>query len=295
MVRKVGYVAALVTVLAGAAMADAGDPPSRVARLNYLSGPVSFRPGSVDDWAPATLNYPLTTGDHLWTDPGAQAELHIGSTAIRMNSGTAMSILNLDDRIAQISLTEGAINVFVRFLGENESVEVDTPNVSISLLRTGDYRIQADGDNNVSVLTVRGGEAEVTGGGAAFPVRAGQREVTGGGAAFPVRAGQSARLAGTETIAQEITSASPPDMFDQWCMERERREASSVSARYVPREMVGYEDLDQYGVWTEVPQYGMVWRPRTVVAGWAPYHNGHWAWVERALGLGRSLGLDLGR
>src|SRR5579862_3154079 len=142
MVRRFGYVAALVTLIAGAALADGDDPPSRVARLNYLSGSVSFRPGSVDDWGPATLNYPLTTGDHLWTDPGAQTEIHVGSTAIRMNSGTAISILNLNDQVAQISLTEGALNVTVRYLGENESIEVDTPNVAVSLLRPGDYRIQ---------------------------------------------------------------------------------------------------------------------------------------------------------
>jgi hypothetical protein len=245
-------------------MADADDPPSRVARLNYLNGPVSFRPGSVDDWAPATLNYPLTTGDHLWTDPGAQTEFHIGSTAIRMNSGTAISILNLDDQMAQISLTEGALNVVIRYLGENESIEVDTPNVAISLLRPGNYRIQADGDDSVSIVTVRGGEAEVA----------------GGEAAFPVRAGQSARIAGMDTVSQEINPAPGPDPFDRWCMDRERREAGEISARYVPREMVGYEDLDEYGVWTEVPPYGPVWRPRAVAAGWAPYHYGHWAWVE---------------
>ena len=263
MVRRLGCLSALVTVVAGAALAQV-DPPSRVARVNYISGAVSFRPGSVDDWGPATLNYPLTTGDHLWTDPGAQTEIHVGSTAVRMNSGTAISFLNVNDQATQISLTEGALNVDIRYLGENESFEVDTPNAAISLLRPGDYRIQADGDNNISFVTVRGGEVEVT----------------GGGAAFPVRAGQSARLAGTDNLAQQIDPAPAPDMFDQWCMERERRETSGVSARYVPREMVGYEDLDQYGVWSEVPDYGWVWRPRTVVAGWSPYHFGHWAWVE---------------
>ena len=155
MVRKAGYFAAIAAMFAGAVMADAGDPPSRVARLNYVSGQVSFRPGSVEEWAPATINYPLTTGDHLWTDPGAQTEMHVGSTAVRMNSGTAMAILNLDDRITQLSLTEGAINVRIRYLGENESFEIDTPNVSVSLVRPGDYRIQADGDNNVSIVTTR--------------------------------------------------------------------------------------------------------------------------------------------
>ena len=63
-----------VLVAAGCAMAQDADPPSRVARLNLINGPVSFRPGSVEDWGAATLNYPLTTGDHLWADDGAYAE-----------------------------------------------------------------------------------------------------------------------------------------------------------------------------------------------------------------------------
>jgi hypothetical protein len=83
-----------------------------------------------------------------------------------------------------------------------------------------------------------------------------------------------------DTPEQELSAVPPPDAFDAWCDARERREMSSVSARYVPREMVGYEDLDANGVWSEVPPYGMVWRPRAVAVGWAPYHNGHWAWVE---------------
>src|ERR1035438_4438469 len=137
--RTPKYAAALLALVSGAAMAQGGDPPSRVGRLNYINGPVSFRPATVEEWTNATLNYPLTTGDHLWTDEGAQTEIHIGSTAIRMDAKTALSFLNLDDRIVQVSLTQGELNVHLRYLGENESVEVDTPNISISLLRSGDY------------------------------------------------------------------------------------------------------------------------------------------------------------
>jgi hypothetical protein len=245
------------------AMAQVGDPPSRVARLNYLNGPVSFRPGSVEDWAAATLNYPLTTGDHLWTDAGAQTELHVGSTAVRMDAQTALAILNLDDRVVQLSLTAGALNVHIRSLRPDEVFEVDTPNAAVSL-RAGDYRIDVDGDRNVTAVTPR----------------AGQADITGNGAGFPVNARQTAHLSGTDRLAQEITPAALPDAFDAWCQERERREASVVSARYVPRDMIGYEDLDAYGVWRDVPPYGMVWVPSSVPGGWAPYQYGHWAWVE---------------
>jgi len=264
MMRRLELLTGLLAIAAGAAMADAGDPPARVARLNYLNGPVSFRPGSVEEWTAASLNYPLTTGDHLWTEAGSQAEMHIGSTALRMNAQTALAVLNLDDRTAQLSLTEGALNVHIRFLDEGESFEVDTPNVAVSLLRPGDYRIQADGDNNLTVVSVRGGEAEVT----------------GSGVAFPVRSGESARVSGVDAVSQEIGSAPPPDPFDRWCESRDEREDHVVSTRYVPREMIGYEDLDAYGVWSEVPAYGWVWAPRTVVVGWAPYRYGHWAWIE---------------
>ena len=262
--RKAQYLAAMAVLTAAAAMADAGDPPSRVARLNYQSGPVSFRPGSVEEWTAAAVNFPLTTGDHLWTDDGGRTEMHVGSTGIRMASQTAMSILNLDDHIVQFSLTEGSLNVHLRYLAEDEAFEVDTPNVAVSLLRPGEYRISFDGDHNITMVVVRSGQAEIT----------------GAGSAIPVRAGQSARITGDESPTQDIAGVPPPDGFDRWCEDRDRREERSESARYVSREMIGYEDLDEYGAWRELPEYGWVWAPRTVVAGWAPYHYGRWAWVE---------------
>jgi hypothetical protein len=262
--RRTGFGILLLTLASVSAMAQGGDPPSRVARLNYLSGPVSFRPGSVDDWTSATLNYPLTNGDHLWVDAGGRAEIHVGSTAVRMDSSTALSILNLDDAVAQFSLTEGTIEVRLRNLLEGDTYEVDTPNASIVLSRPGDYRISAHGDDNVTLATVRSGEADI---------RAGDADT-------PLSAGQSIQLTGQDTVSQEITPVLMQDGFDQWCQTRDRRENGSISARYVPREMIGYEDLDQYGVWRQDPRYGAVWVPTGVPAGWAPYHYGHWAWVD---------------
>src|ERR1035438_9069261 len=115
-------------------------PPSRVARLNYMSGTVSFRPGSVDEWTAATINYPLYNGDRLWADRGARTELHVGSTALRMGSETALAILNHDDLMVQLSLTGGTLHVRLRALGDGESFEVDTPKAAVTLLRAGEYR-----------------------------------------------------------------------------------------------------------------------------------------------------------
>src|SRR5689334_3773871 len=84
-----------------AAFADA-DPPSRVARLKYISGEVSMQPGGVDDWAAATINRPMTTADRLWTDKDSRAELHLGSAAMRMNSETSLTLSNLSDNTVQL-------------------------------------------------------------------------------------------------------------------------------------------------------------------------------------------------
>jgi hypothetical protein len=104
--------------------------------------------------------------------------------------------------------------------------------------------------------------------------------VTGGGQTFPVQAGQQAIVNGSDQITYRLVSAPQADGWDQWNSSRDLREDQSISARYVSREMDGYEDLDQYGGWSNQPGYGQVWMPASVSAGWAPYHDGHWAWIS---------------
>ena len=94
----------------------AADPASRVARLSDFSGTVSFAPAGSDDWAGASLNRPLTTGDRLWSDQGSHSELHVGSTALRLGQNTGATLVDLDDRNTQVKLTQGALSVRVRSL-----------------------------------------------------------------------------------------------------------------------------------------------------------------------------------
>src|SRR6266550_7753102 len=82
-------------------------------RLSYVAGQVSFLPGGETDWGWATVNRPMTAGDSLWTGSSSRAEMHIGSTAIRMSAPTSVSFLNLDDRTVQIQLNSGTIDVRV--------------------------------------------------------------------------------------------------------------------------------------------------------------------------------------
>src|SRR5450755_2177912 len=85
------------------------DPPSRVARLGYMEGSVSFQPAGEQDWVGAVDNRPMTTGDKLWADKGSRAEMQLGSAAIRLSENTGISFLNLDDHTIQMQLSSGAV------------------------------------------------------------------------------------------------------------------------------------------------------------------------------------------
>jgi hypothetical protein len=246
------------------AAADGDDPPGRVARLNYIHGSVSFQPGGEDEWVSAVANRPITTGDKLWVDKEARAELHIGSAAIRLGGNTGFSFLNLDDRTVQIRLTDGVLNIRLGRLDQDETFEVDTSNLAFSLLRAGEYRIETNEDGNSTIIAVRGGEGEVTGGGQASTIHSEQRGV----------------FNGTDTLDVDVQSAGGYDDFDKWCRDRDRHEDHAQSAKYVSRDVTGYEDLDDHGTWRDVPEYGHVWVPATVVVGWAPYRFGHWVWIS---------------
>ncbi len=240
------------------------EPPSRAARLGYIAGTVSFSPAGQPDWVRAAVNRPLTTGDRLWTGGDSRAELQIGGAAIRMGPSTSMVLLNLDDRIAQVQLTQGTLKVRVRSLGPRQTFEIATPNLAFTLRRAGDYRIEVDPNDDATAVMVQSGEAEVY----------------GEGASYTVDSRRAYRFYGTDLSDYDVLTARGADDLDRWSRERDRRGDGSVSARYVSPEVVGYEDLDDNGSWRVDATYGNVWIPRRVAAGWTPYRDGHWSWVD---------------
>ena len=247
------------------AAADDDDPPSRVARLAFTRGAVSFQPAGTDDWVDATVNRPMTTGDKIWADQDSRAALHIGSASINLSQNTGFSFLNLTDNVTQLQITAGTIRVRVKRLGDDENFEIDTPNLAFSVLRPGIYKINVNDAGDTTVTEVRKGEGEVT----------------GGGSAYTVHAGEIGTFAGTDELNADVEGInSDEDDFDHWSEQRDHHEDVSISARYVSDDAIGYDDLDDNGGWRPVGEYGNVWFPRTAIVGWAPYHYGHWAYVE---------------
>src|SRR5580704_7552284 len=136
-------------------------PPGRVARLGYLAGTVSFQPASVEDWTPAELNHPVTTGDHIWTEADGLVELQTNNASIRLAGRTNFSFLNLNDAVTQIEITTGSVNVRLHTLAPTEGFEIDTPQLSFTLLRNGDYRVDVTEAGDATVTMVRAGDAEI--------------------------------------------------------------------------------------------------------------------------------------
>ena len=256
--------AALAALTPVCVVADADDPPSRVARLAYAEGSFSMQPAGTDDWIAAPINRPLTTGDKLWSDSDGRVELQLDGSLLRVSANTSLSFLNLGDDITQVQLSSGTLLVRVRRLDDSETYEIDTPNLAFSILRPGLYRITVDESGSTTAISVRSGQGEVTGAGYAYPVYPNEYDT----------------FSGTDELAEDAEPlGSDQDAFDAWSSLRDERWQRSLSARYVSPDVVGYEDLDDQGDWRPSPSYGYVWYPRAVDAGWAPYHNGHWAYI----------------
>lgn len=238
------------------------DPPSRVARLNWMSGDVAFQPATVDTWTNATLNYPLTTGDHLYVNQSSRAELHIDGSALRLSANSNFGFLNLNDSIVQMSLNEGSLEIRLRRLDQNDAYEIDTPNGAVTLLRAGEYRVDVDPGRNATWVTVSNGQAQMYQDGASQLITPHQSVYFQDGGAPSVNA-ENAR-----------------DDFDGFVLARDNAEdALPRGGDYVPDSMTGYRDLYAYGHWVDDPLYGSVWVP-PVSGGWAPYTTGRWAFVE---------------
>jgi hypothetical protein len=249
---------------AGAALAEV-DPPDRVARVSFLRGNVSFQPAGDDQWAEMSLNRPIVTGDKVYADRDSRAELEIGAATLRVDEGSTLNLLNLDDNIAQIELTEGTLNLHVRRVFDGQSYEIDTPTLAFVVNRPGDYRIDIAPQGDSTMVTVFEGAGDVYG---------------ENNASYSVNSGNSYKFHDSALRDYEVFDLPRRDDFDQWCSSRNERYERAVSRQYVSEDVIGYADLDDYGSWNDERDYGAVWYPSRVEAGWTPYRSGHWSWID---------------
>jgi hypothetical protein len=233
-----------------------------VARISLIHGDVSTQRGDTKDWSAAVLNAPVLAGDRVSTGDKARTELQLDyANMLRLAEHSQANITQLTRSQIQIQLGHGMANYTV-YKNSDADAEIDTPNVAIRTeRRESSFRILVTADDHTEVL-VRKGEVEVT------TPQGGTR----------VGQGQFITIQGVGDQAQyKIGEAPARDDWDQWNTDRDNMIRNSVSRRETNDNYVGTEDLDDHGTWTEVPDYGPVWRP-TVPPDWAPYRAGRWVY-----------------
>ncbi len=242
---------------------NAYDPPNRVIRLSYASKHLSFSPAGETIWVQAVQNRPMYIGDRLWSGENSKAELQLDGATVFAGANTSVSIVNLNNRLAQFKLTQGRLHLYVHHLEPQQKYEIDTPNLAFTITQPGYYQIAVDNHRKSTVVGVVRGHANVYG-------------IT---ATYKIRAGKSYRFFGNNLKYSEAIHLSQ-DKFNKWCLSRVNRAKKSVSVHYVSPTIIGYEDLDNYGHWTHHKRYGWIWTPQAVATDWAPYRHGRWVWVD---------------
>lgn len=238
--------------------AQAITPP----RLSYLDGDVSFlRPGA-EDWLTARQNIPIAVGDELYAGEGANFELQIDARAfVRGDERTQIALVNQEYNYIQFRVTTGRVSLDLNRIDPGMIVEVATPDAVFSIAHEGYYRLDIDGDTRF--ITRRGGRATV---------------IPAGGRAMDILASEEIVVRGGNPVRVESYVAPEPDRWDNWNYARSDDLLDAVSARYLPPGVYGANELDHYGSWRVVPEYGPIWIPDRVPSGWVPYSTGSWVW-----------------
>jgi hypothetical protein len=244
-----------VLLSSACSLALAQDPPARVGRISTVEGQVLVRAGD-GEAQNALLNWPVTTDNRLSTMRGALAEFRVGAAAVRLDGDSELEVSELDDDSFKLHLAYGAVSVRVRNPDALRGFELTTAQARVILTQPGWVRIEAGRQPGTSVVSVLDGAADVDGATGSVTLRAGKRaELTD----EELRTGAVHRIA-----------------FDNW---PEALPAAAPALRYVTDDTTGYEELDRYGAWQDDAQYGPLWLPSTVPAGWAPYSDGRWTWI----------------
>ncbi len=239
------------------------DPPARVGRLALVTGTVSFHTADDTDWSPATLNYPVVSGNAFWTEPGAETDLELGGARIALNESTELDLATLDTTGVTATIPQGEVYLHVRVLAQGETIVLQTPRGAVTIAAPGDYGVVAGDTTDPTVVTVVTGSAQVS----------------DAGAGLNVGPGQAATFTGTDTFQGSVGAASPDAFLTAMLARNRPPPAPAVAPPAFVGVMTGGEDLTTAGTWQTAPEYGQVWYP-PVAAGWAPYRNGRWAYVQ---------------
>lgn len=244
----------------GPQQAQPGDPGA--ARISFVRGDVSTQHDGSNDWAAATVNTPVVSGDHISTGQNARAEIQLDhANILRLSNQTTANVVTLSRTQMQLQIGQGLANYEV-YKNNEANVEIETPNVAIHpAAGEGSYRITVNSDNE-TIVDVRKGSAEISTPQGSTHVERDQRITIQGNA---------------DSAQYQVSGAPGRDDWDKWNGDRDHGIEDAQSWQHTNPNYTGTQDLDGNGQWNNVPDYGSVWFP-SQAPGWAPYRDGRWVY-----------------
>ena len=224
-------------------------------RVSLIETELQIKTPEAGDWGYAAINTPLDVGDEVWVPEGGRAELQLDTgTYIRLDGGTALQILSLDQDSSQFYLSQG--NVYIYYDAPRGSViQVDTPDAATRVF-----------DRAIFSLSISQYYTDVT-------VYKGYVVTENRVGETRVNAGNMVSL-GPDTNG-EVYSIGYLDDWERWNQARDERlyeVRESQSVRYLPSELrTYYSDFDSYGSWVHVNEYGYVWTPQDLCRRVGPH------------------------
>jgi hypothetical protein len=161
-----------------------GDPPARVGRLANVSGTVSFRTTSDTQWSPASVNYPVSSGNAFWADNDSMARLEISDSRVALAALTEFDVNTLDDTGLQGTVAQGEIYAHLVNLAPNEVWTLQTPRGAVRISQPGRYDIVVGTTEAPTLVTVVEGSAQIEGPGVSLTVNANQMATINGTDSF---------------------------------------------------------------------------------------------------------------
>ena len=267
--RALAYSVACAALLAASAGAAWADPPARAGRIAEVSGTAWLFDPETKAWVRVVRNQTVGQGDQMRTDARSRVTVRVGSSTMWLDEESDMEVLQMDDAATVLRVMTGDLALRVRTAQTAQETRIQTREGVISPEMEGLFRIdQLDRGSRLAVLQ---GRAQFDSDPGAPVQRAWLRE------------GEQAEFWWAESPRIERQPISR-DKFSAWFLAQDQAEGALAwgdDAPYVSPEMTGAEDLNRHGNWEVAVEYGNVWIPTGVAAGWEPYRDGRWVWTRQ--------------
>ena len=260
----------------------------QAARIERVDGQVGLN-RSLDQsqnaqWVEATANTPISVGDRVITRDNSRTDIAFtGRNFATLQANTSLDVLELSNQKNQLALREGSALFDVGSLPSGELFEVATPCGAVDVKQAGLYQVAIDDQGNAVANTLNG-VAEVVRQNGSSEIQKGESLT------LSCQSGQDAVLSRIDrgqagALVDSYYRYRYPKRYDGRYVNYDTYLADpyyydpynrDISYHYVSEYIPGVEDLDDYGNWQYVSNYGYAWHPYAETA-WAPYQSGYWA------------------